>query len=481
MEIKSTKKSSSSTSMPRVLAFYSDALPEEVKSQKWLEAEFKKEKSLVSVPGDSGETHYLSIKKKEQEGAQSEGARLAGHQICGLANAAKAKSILIEANLEVADGLALAEGVALSNYQFLKYFGDAKKRANSLNTIELNVKGIKANDLKDLVSVTHATYEARTLVNEPFNFLTAVQYSKEMKRIGKAFGFTVETFNEKKIESLKMGGLLAVNKGSIEPPTFNILEYKPAKAKNKKPIVLVGKGVVYDTGGLSLKPTANSMDFMKCDMGGSAAVVGAIAASAKANLPLHIIALVPAVENRPGGNAYAPGDVITMFDGSTVEVLNTDAEGRFILADALTYAQKYNPELVIDMATLTGAAARAIGGQGVVTMGTADQATHDELKEAGFRTYERIAQFPFWDEYAESLKSAIADRKNLGGADAGMITAGKFLEHFTKKKGKHAYPWIHIDIAGPAYTFSPTNYRGIQGTGVGTRLVFDFLKARANG
>ena len=274
-----------------------------------------------------------------------------------------------------------------------------------------------------------------------------------MKRIGKAFGFTVETFNEKKIESLKMGGLLAVNKGSIEPPTFNILEYKPAKAKNKKPIVLVGKGVVYDTGGLSLKPTANSMDFMKCDMGGSAAVVGAIAASAKANLPLHIIALVPAVENRPGGNAYAPGDVITMFDGSTVEVLNTDAEGRLILADALTYAQKYNPELVIDMATLTGAAARAIGGQGVVTMGTADQATHDELKEAGFRTYERIAQFPFWDEYAESLKSAIADRKNLGGADAGMIYCRKILGAFHKEKRQaclsldsHRYCWTSLHI-----------------------------------
>ncbi len=481
MEIKSTKKSSSTANTPRVLAFYSGELPEEVKNQKWLAAEFKKEKSLVSVPSEAGETHYLSIRKKEQQGAQAEAARLAGHQICALVNSAKAKSVLLEANLSKEDGLALAEGIALSNYQFLKYFNDAKKRANSLTSIELNLSGLKKNGLSDLNALVHATYEARTLVNEPFNFLTAVQYSKEMKRIGKAFGFRVETFNEKKIESLKMGGLLAVNKGSIEPPTFNILEYKPAKAKNKKPIVLVGKGVVYDTGGLSLKPTANSMDFMKCDMGGSAAVVGAIAATAKANLPLYIIALVPAVENRPGGNAYAPGDVITMYNGSTVEVLNTDAEGRLILADALTYAQKYEPELVIDMATLTGAAARAIGGQGVVTMGTADQETHDELKEAGFRTYERIAQFPFWEEYSESLKSTIADQKNLGGPDAGMITAGKFLEPFTKKNGKHAYPWIHIDIAGPAYTFSPTNYRGIQGTGVGTRLVFDFLKARANG
>jgi leucyl aminopeptidase len=475
MDIKLSKKSKPGKGEAHIIAFYDDAKPDEV-ANSWLKAEFEKDKSIVSIPFEDGEVHYLSLKKKDQRGSQTESARLMGFQLCGKVNASKAKSVLVESSLDPEDTLGLVEGIALSNYQFLKYFKDAKKRKNSLKGIQLNTLGVTSKDIKALDAAVHATYEARDLVNEPLSYLTAVQYSKEMKRIGNEFGFTVETFNEKKIQSLKMGGVLAVNRGSVLPPTFNILEYKGAKAKNKKPIVMVGKGVVYDTGGLSLKPTPNSMDFMKCDMGGSAAVVGAIAAAAKAELPLYIVALVPAVENRPGGNAYAPGDVITMYDGSTVEVLNTDAEGRLIMADALAYAQKYKPELVVDMATLTGAAARAIGGQGVVSMGTADQSVHDKLSDSGYRTYERIAQFPFWDEYSESLKSAIADQKNLGGPDAGMITAGKFLEAFTKKDGKHAYPWIHIDIAGPAFAFKPTNYRGVQGTGVGVRLMFDFLR-----
>ena len=172
------------------------------------------------------------------------------------------------------------------------------------------------------------------------------------------------------------------------------MEWKPKNASNIQPIVLVGKGIVYDTGGLSLKPTANSMDIMKCDMGGSAAVVGTMYAIAKAKLKVHVVGLVPATDNRPSGNAYAPGDVITMHDGSTVEVLNTDAEGRLILADALSYAKKYKPEIVIDLATLTGAAARAIGKQGIVAMGN-DQKTLSELKESGHRVHERLAEFPF--------------------------------------------------------------------------------------
>jgi leucyl aminopeptidase len=208
-----------------------------------------------------------------------------------------------------------------------------------------------------------------------------------------------------------------------------------------------------------------------------------MAAIAKAKLNVHVICLVPATENRPGGNAYAPGDVVKMFNGLNVEVLNTDAEGRMILADALAYAIKYKPELVFDFATLTGAAARAIGGEGVVAMGTANEEEFKSLEESGFATYERIARFPFWEEYAEMIKSDIADIKNLGGPDAGMITAGKFLEHFTKKDGKHAYPWIHVDIAGPAYNYSRKNYRGVQGSGIGTRLLFDFFckKSDASG
>ena len=364
------------------------------------------------------------------------------------------------------ESLAFVEGLALSNYQFLKYFND--KKVHSLKSIGLHFDGSEK-DIQHLQSVVQGTYVARNLINEPFSYLTAPQYSEEIEALGMESGFSVEVYHKSKIEALKMGGLLAVNKGSIDPPTFNIMEWKAEGATNKNPIVLVGKGIVYDTGGLSLKSTPNSMDIMKCDMGGSAAVVGTMYAIAKAKLNIHVVGLVPATDNRPSGNAYAPGDVITMHDGSTVEVLNTDAEGRLILADALSYAKKYNPEIVIDLATLTGAAARAIGKQGIVAMGN-DQQTMSDLKESGHKVHERLAEFPFWEEYKEDLKSSIADLKNLGGAEAGAITAGKFLEHFTD------YPYTHLDIAGAAFTQNSFNYRGQGGTGVGVRLLFDFLK-----
>ena len=220
---------------------------------------------------------------------------------------------------------------------------------------------------------------ARNLVNEPASFLTALQMSKEFDKQAKDANVKIEVFNKQKIESLKMGGLLAVNKGSVDPPTFTIMEWAPSNSINNKPIVLVGKGVVYDSGGLSLKPTANSMDIMKCDMSGAATMAATILAIAKSKIPIHLITLIPATDNRIGVNAYAPGDVIQMFDETTVEVMNTDAEGRLIMADALSYAKKYNPALVIDAATLTGAALRAIGDHAAVIMGTADPKTFSAM------------------------------------------------------------------------------------------------------
>jgi len=216
------------------------------------------------------------------------------------------------------------------------------------------------------------------------------------------------------------------------------------KAVNKKPFVFVGKGVVFDSGGMNLKP-GESMSTMKEDMAGAAAVASAIYAIALAGLPVHVIGLMPATDNRPGPNAIVPGDVINMQNGMTVEVLNTDAEGRLILADALNYATRYKPSLVIDLATLTGSAIRAVGKYGIVAMQKNAVKELDLLKESGMETYERLVEFPAWDEYAEGLKSEIADMKNIGPAEAGAITAGKFLEKFT------AYPYIHLDIAGPAF------------------------------
>ncbi len=391
-----------------------------------------------------------------------------GNKINGILNTNKYEKIQI-VGFDKSSALALAEGIALSNYQFLKY-KTGEKEANSLKEISILNKEIKESELEELNAVCEAVFLARDLVNEPQSYLDAPKLASEIRKMGKNAGFKVEVLNKSQIEALKMGGLLAVNMGSQIPPTFTIMEYKPAKAINKKPVVLVGKGVVYDTGGLSLKPTPNSMDTMKCDMAGAAAVSCAMYAIAKAELNVHVIALVPATDNRPGENAYTPGDVIKMYDGQTVEVLNTDAEGRMILGDALAYAKKYKPELVMDFATLTGAAAAAIGSYGIVCMGTASEETKAKLKTAGNNVHERLVEFPFWEDYAKLIKSDIADMKNIGGPVGGAITAGKFLEKFTD------YPWMHFDIAGPAFLGSNDSYRGKNGTGVGVRLIFDFIK-----
>jgi len=318
--------------------------------------------------------------------------------------------------------------------------------------------------------IGEANAVARNLVNEPLITLTAPELASRAEKLGKQYGFSVEVFNKKKIESLKMGGLLAVNYGSPTPPTFTIMEWNPKGAEQKAPIVLVGKGVVYDTGGLSLKPTANSMDFMKSDMAGAAAVIGAMCGVAALKLPYRVIGLVPATDNRPGQNAYVPGDVITMYTGKTVEVLNTDAEGRLLLADALGYAKKYDPSLVIDLATLTGAAVVALGHTGIAMMSTADKETKAAFAQSGENTYERVVELPLWKEYGDALKSDVADIKNVGGRPAGSITAGKFLEHFVD------FPWIHLDIAGPSFIFSPDGYKCKGGTGVGVRLLVDYIQ-----
>ena len=404
-----------------------------------------------------------------------ENARKAGFEIHSMLIFHEMASVtVINGGVGQEECVAFAEGIALTNYQFLKYLSDNSSRKHPLNEISLYDEGLSDDHVNKLAYLVHAVYLTRDLVNEPLSYLSAMQLSTEIEKMGKVSGFSVEVFNKKKIESLKMGGLLAVNKGSIDPPTFSILTWKPSNAVNDRPIVLVGKGVVYDTGGLSLKPTHDSMDYMKCDMGGAAAVAGAFYAVAKNELPLWIVGLVPATDNRPDGNAYVPGDVITMYDGSTVEVLNTDAEGRMILADALSYAKKYDPELLIELSTLTGSAQSAIDKFGMVGMGNASREVMENIKASGEYTSERVAEFPFWDEYKEQLKSDIADLKNIGGKYAGAITAGKFLEHFTD------YPFIHLDIAGASFNKTQFNYRGKGGSGVGVRILYNFFLDRSH-
>jgi len=381
-------------------------------------------------------------------------------------------STLVDLKLNSLDlVLAYSEGLALSNYQFLEYFTDNSKK-NSLSEIIINPNDEFAdaeNKVNSINNLIEANYIARDLVNKPVSHLNSTTLAKNFQKYGEKVGIKVDVLEKDKIEELGMGGLLAVNKGSIDPPTFTIMTYKPENHKNSKPIVLVGKGVVYDTGGLSLKSTASSMDLMKSDMAGSAAVFGAIYSIAKNNLPYYIIALVPSTDNRPGGNAYAPGDVIKMMSGLTVEVLNTDAEGRMVLADALHYAKRFDPEFVINVATLTGAAAQAVGKEAIAVMSNTEIDLTQNLVKSGFEVFERMVEFPLWEDYGDRIKSDIADIKNIGGKTAGMITAGKFLEKFTD------YPFIHLDIAGSAFLEVQDNYRGKNATGSGVRLLYNFI------
>lgn len=370
--------------------------------------------------------------------------------------------------------LDFTEGFLLSIYSFRKYKGEKDENAKKQYPGKLLLHGeIDQASIDNLVNTIQGVYYTRDLINEPVNHLNAVGLAGEIKKLGDEAGFSVEILNKGKIEALKMGGLLAVNKGSVDPPSFSILEWKPAGHVNAKPVVLVGKGIVYDTGGLNLKP-GESMAGMKGDMAGAAIITGTMYVAAKTGIPLHIIGLVPSTDNRPGGNAYAQGDVITMYNKLTVEVANTDAEGRLILADALSYASKYDPELIIDVATLTGSAAMTFGPHAIAVMSNADRKYLDLLNESGNNTYERIAELPFWDEYAEGLKSDIADMKNIGnGREAGAIIAGKFLEKFTD------YPLIHLDIAGMELLKKDEFYKLKNGTASGLRLLAEFLRKLA--
>ncbi len=406
--------------------------------------------------------------EKGQDSDALETSRKKGFDVLGIAESCQVKSMsIVNVGSVKQHGMKLLEGLLLSYYKFDRYL--STKSGFALQKIQIVDPEASKTKLDELKNVVYSVHVARTLVDTPHMDMNSLDLPAAFKKYSRGTGIKVSVLDKKKISSLKMGGLLAVNMGSETPPTFSILEYKPTKAKNSKPIVLVGKGIVYDTGGLSLKGTKGSMDRMKSDMSGSAVSFGILLAAALNKLPLHIVLLVPATDNRPGKRAYCPGDVITMYDGSTVEVLNTDAEGRMVLADALHYAKKYKPELVMDFATLTGAAAAILGKAGIICMGNADEKTKSKMKESGLAQYERLLELPLWNEFYDMMKSPIADQKNIGGARGGAISAGAFLSHFTD------YPWMHFDIAGVSHNVSTLSYRGQGGTGMGIRLIYDFL------
>lgn len=417
--------------------------------------------AVITTLGDK-QTFIVVIPNKE-----TEALRLAGASLYDALQKQQIKITRMRGLDELVENerYCFLEGMILSSYDFDKYKAEKKSFPIDIHIRNRSFSKDKIYELKVLAQSISLT---KTLVNEPVNYMDALQFAEAAIQASEQFGFKAEILHKEKIQELKMGGLLAVNKGSETPPTFNILHYKPENAINEKPLVLVGKGVMFDTGGYSLK-VGGSMLTMKCDMAGGAAVLGILSAIAGNKLPYYVIGLVPATDNKISANALVVDDVITMMDGTTVEVQNTDAEGRLVLADALTYAKRFEPELVIDMATLTGASAAITGSFGIAVLGN-NQEKIDELKQTGEVVYERLLQLPLWKEYKELLKSNIADMSNLGGPIGGVSTSSIFLEHFTD------YPWIHLDIAGAAFVKEAKGYRQSGGTSVPVRLLYEFVK-----
>jgi len=310
---------------------------------------------------------------------------------------------------------------------------------------------------------------ARDLGNLPPNVCTPSYLADEAVKLARQWKLDVEVLEQKDMEKLGMGALLAVARGSRQPPKFIVLQYAGA-AKKDKPVVLVGKGITFDTGGISIKPAAE-MDEMKFDMCGAASVLGALRAVAEMKLKLNVVGIVPTTENMPGGNATKPGDIVTSLSGQTVEILNTDAEGRLILCDALTYAERFEPQAVIDIATLTGACVIALGHVCSGLFTNKDELAR-EIVAAATESSDRVWQLPLWEDYQEQLKSNFADFANIGGRAGGAITAACFLARFTRK-----YDWAHLDIAGTAWKSGKEK----GATGRPVPLLVAFLAERAEG
>ena len=312
---------------------------------------------------------------------------------------------------------------------------------------------------------------ARDLGNLPGNLCTPAYLAEQATEIGKQYGLKVTVLEKDDMQKLGMGALLSVARGSRQPPKLIVLEYHGGK-EGEPPVALVGKGLTFDAGGISIKPAAN-MDEMKYDMCGGASVLGAVKAAAELKLPLNIVGIIPSSENLPDGDANKPGDIVTSMSGQTVEVLNTDAEGRLILSDALTYAERYKPAVVIDIATLTGACVIALGAHASGLLANNDQLAR-EILGAGKYTHDRAWQLPLWDEYQKQLDSNFADMANIGGREAGTITGACFLSRYAKN-----FKWAHLDIAGTAWKTGKE--KGATGRPVPLLVQFLINRARHDG
>lgn len=367
---------------------------------------------------------------------------------------------------------AMVEGAILGGYRFTHYRSENEDQSKDVRTMTLlanranQVSGLRTGVQRGEASA-NATWFARDLCNHPANVMTPSRVVQEAQNIAEELSVKLTVLEREDQQELGMGGMLGVSRGSQEPPKFIVLEYSRGKKKDR-PIVLVGKTITFDSGGISLKPSEN-MEQMKADMTGGAEVLGAVRAAAQLRLPINVVGILPATENMPGGRATKPGDILRMLNGKTVEVQNTDAEGRLILADGLAYAARFNPRCIVDIATLTGACIVALGQFAIGMMGN-DDALKAGMKRAGEQAGERVWEMPLWEEYFEQLKSDVADMRNIGGRGGGMITAGMFLSKFAGD-----CPWVHLDIASTDWSASERPYIGKGPTAIGTRLLVQWL------
>lgn len=372
---------------------------------------------------------------------------------------------------------ATAEGILLAGYRYERFLGTAARETRKLpRSVTLFIDTPRTSQactaaLAKAHKLCQAVLLARDLVNAPGNLKSPGYLAEQAQAVAAASTLQCRVLGPQELAEAGCGALLAVAQGSTREPRMILLEHR-GDTSNQPPVVLIGKGVVFDAGGLSLKP-AEKMDEMRMDMAGGAAVIGTMFAAALLDLPVNLVGIVPAVENLPSGSAYRPGDILTSLSGQTIEVLNTDAEGRLILADALTYAKRYAPRLVIDLATLTGACVIALGHHATAILGN-HQKLVDSLLQAGEASGERLWQLPLWEEYDQLIKSDVADVKNTGGRAAGTITAAAFLKKFAGD-----FRWAHLDIAGTAWLDQDQPYIAKGGTGVGVRLLVTFLERLA--
>jgi leucyl aminopeptidase len=367
----------------------------------------------------------------------------------------------------------LAEGAGLSLYRFVKHKSEHDDGRDDPDVLVIAAGGIKPpagarGELEKVRVVVESTHLARDLSNEPANAMTPARFASLARSLCRKLGMTCRVLDRQQMTKLGMGGILAVSAGSGEPPKLLVVEHRGGGRKGQT-VVVVGKGITFDSGGISIKPS-DKMEEMKYDKAGACSVLGIMNAVAQLSIPLNVIGLMPLCENLPGGRAFKPSDIIKMHSGKTVEVISTDAEGRMIVADALSYSLKYSPDAVIDLATLTGACVIALGLHSTGIIGS-DQELIEKVKSAGERTGERVWELPSWEVYREQLKSDVADFKNVGGRDAGTITAALFLKEFVGDT-----PWIHMDIAGTAWVKKEHPYIPKGATGVGVRLVVDLLR-----